>query len=263
MVIRRGMAGAFAAAMAGAALAGYPAAARPELPPDVVFRPTFLTADYSHGGGTAFVMRLPESGRVFLVSTHRVFGPAGGFDHQLSGADVARVFVAVAAVSAGKSRLAILAGSPVAIHDARVADAAGSERDLSLFPLETWGFAPTLVPERGAVRRGDRVWLAVKSLETETVELRGATISELRRREIRYRLHDQEADYGGTSGAPLLAENGRLLGMHLGILRNEAGQRFGHACPVWAIEEAAEGAPPPGGTAIRQAQPGQSAPPRE
>lgn len=214
---------------------------QPSVPPYILYRPTFLTRDFSHTGGLSFVMRIPESDNAYLISTHRVFGPAGGFDHQLSGADVARVFVAAAGVSVCDPMVAIIAKPSLEVSHAAVATANEAGADVSVFRLKAWGFAAALLPERGPVRRGDRVWVVVKDGQKEAVELRSATIVSLSRGEIRYWLHDQDASYAGSSGAPLVSEAGRLLGMHLDIFRTETEQRYGRASPVWEIERAAAG----------------------
>jgi hypothetical protein len=83
--------------------------------------------------------------------------------------------------------------------------------------------------------RGDAVWIYVKYAGTARTGLEPAVIAWVSEKELRYYFQNQEADLRGTTGAPILAADGRVVGMHLGVFTAASGRKFGYACPSAAM----------------------------
>jgi hypothetical protein len=212
--------------------------AAPKAVPNVIFRPSFLTEDFAHYAGMAFRLKEERSGRHFLVTAHSLFGPAADLDVQMSDEDIARVVVAAVGVSCTDPRVLVLSRRHVSVAGARRADERGAEKDITLFELPAGGPAvPALSLDEAVPVRGDKGWLYVKHADTRRVRLEPVVLAWVSEREIRYFLTDQQADLRGTTGAPILSETGKVLGMHLGVFTSRMGRNFGYAVPAGALAD--------------------------
>lgn len=216
------------------------AGAQPTPPADVIFRPSFLTADFAHYAGMAFRLRQDKSERQFLVTAHSLFGPAADLDVQMSSEDIERVIVAAVGVSCTDPRSVVVARRYVPLAGARRADEKGAEKDLAMFELPARLGERALSLDASPPVRGDRVWVYVKYAGSARVGLEPATLAWVSDREIRYLLDNQEADLRGTTGAPVLSQEGTVVGMHLGVFTAKSGRKFGYACPGGALADALE-----------------------
>ena len=217
------------------------ARAQPVPPPNMIFRPAFLTPDFAHYAGMAFRLEDETSGRHFLVTAHSLFGPAADLDIQMTSEDIERVIVGAVGVSCTDPRSLVLARRYLSLPGARRSDEQGAEKDIAMFELP-----PPRMGERGLrldsapPLRGDRVWVYVKYPNTARVGLEPATLAWVSDKEIRYLLQNQEVDLSGTTGAPVLSADGKVVGMHLGIFTARTGRRFGYATPGLALRQVYE-----------------------
>ena len=228
--------------------------AQPAPPPNVLFRPTFLSQDIAHYAGTAFRVQDATGGQHYLVTAHSLFGPAADMDIQMSSEDIARVIVAAVGVSCTDPRNVVLARNYVPLPGARRADEKGSEKDLAVFELPSRLNEATLVLDPSPPVRGDRVWIYLKNPTTSRVELEAATLAFVAETEIRYILDNQEVDLRGTTGAPLLSAEGRVVGMHLGVFTSKTGRRFGYGPPASAIRAVWAGGQKPAATVLKKVE---------
>jgi hypothetical protein len=60
------------------------------VPQNVLLKPTFLRANDSWSGGTAFLLHVADRAETFMVTPHHLFGPATGQSEQMSADDIAR-----------------------------------------------------------------------------------------------------------------------------------------------------------------------------
>lgn len=209
--------------------------AQPKPPPNVLFRPAFLTPDLAHYAGLAFRLEDEKSGLHHLVTAHSLFGPAADLDVQMTSEDISRVIVAAVGVSCTDPRSVVLARRYLPLPDARRADEKGADKDVAMFELPARLGERALRLDSAVPVRGDRVWLYVKYAGTARVGLEPATLAWISDGELRYFLRDQKADLRGTTGAPLLAEDGSVVGMHIGVFTTATGRKFGFACPALGL----------------------------
>lgn len=221
----------------------------PQVPPNVLFRPVFLTPDFPISAGSAFRLRDPKTNLHYLVTSHSLLGPAGGLEIQMTPMDISRIVMAAAAVSCTDPRIVIIARPYVFIEDARPSDQRGSEHDLALFALPpVTGIEPALQLDTcGQPVTGERVWILLKYAGTQVTGMEPARIVSASPREIRYLCDNEKLDLNGAAGAPILTAQGRVLGMHLGTLKVKSGRLYGYACPASAIQMVLDPAwtPPP------------------
>lgn len=214
------------------------ASATPQVPPNVLFRPTFLTPDFPLSAGTAFRLRDPRTHLHYLVTSHSLLGPAGGLDVQMKPMDISRIVMALAGVSCTDPRVVVLARSYVFIEDARPSDQRGSERDLALFALPPEpGLQPALQLDSAPVLAGDRIWILLKYAGTQVTGMEPGRVVSATPNELRYLCENAKVDLSGAAGAPVLSALGRVVGMHLGTLKVKSGRMYGYACPASAIQQ--------------------------
>ena len=211
--------------------------AQPKPPPNVLFRPAFLTPDLAHYAGLAFRLEDEKSGLHYLVTAHSLFGPAADLDVQMTSEDIARVIVAAVGVSCTDPRSVVLARRYLPLPDARRADEKGADKDIAMFELPARLGERALRLDAAVPVRGDRVWVYVKYPGAARVGLEPATLAWISDGELRYFLQNQDADLRGTTGAPLLADDGSVVGMHLGVFTGGSGRKFGFACPAHALRK--------------------------
>jgi hypothetical protein len=212
-----------------------PVCAQPVPPPNVLFRPTFLSQDIAHYAGTAFRVKDGPTGQPYFVTAHSLFGPAADMDVQMSSEDIARVIVAAVGVSCTDPRNVVIAHNYIPLPGARRADAEGAEKDLAVFELPNRLGDASLLIDPTPLIRGDRVWVYLKYAGTARVGLESAVIAYVSDKEIRYYFENQEADFRGSTGAPILSAEGKVAGMNLGTFTSKTGRRFGYGPPAGAI----------------------------
>lgn len=211
---------------------------------NVVFRPTFLTADISHFAGLSFRVRSEVNGRHYLVGAHSLFGPAAELQEQLTPEQISKVIVGAVGVSINDPAYLVVAKNYVMLADARAADDKGSERDIAAFMVINPTTEPALTMDPAKPINGDRVWLYVKYPGTTRVGLEPASIVWLSDKEIRYHFDHQDVNFSGMMGAPILSPDGNVVGMHIGTFKGKSGTIFGFACPGAEIRRVIDGAAP-------------------
>ena len=228
-----------------------PATPLPKPPPNVIFRPTFLTADIAHYTGMAFRVRSVATNQDYLVTCHSLFSPTFGLDIQMTADDIAHVIVGAVGVSCTDRNVIVVAKPYVYVPNARPADANGAENDLALFRLPARGDEPALLLDPAPPIIGDRVWIYVKYVGTAKVGLEGATIAWKSDKEIRYLLDNQTADLRLVNGAPILSSDSEVVGIHIGTFSSKYGRIFGYACPASSIRALIEPAKKPAKSLMR------------
>lgn len=213
------------------------AQAQPTPPPNVIFRPTVLTADVSYYAGMAFRIQQEGSGLQFLVTAHSLFGPSADLDVQLNNEEIQRAVMGLVGVSCTDPRVVVLARRYLPLVGARRSDDAGSEKDIAVFELSPTPSEPALILDRSPALKGDKVWIFVKYAGTNRVGLEPAVIEGVSKNEIHYAIENQEVNLTGTLGAPVLSSDGSLVAMHLGFFPSAAGRKIGFGSPADAIAD--------------------------
>lgn len=222
------------------ALAETPAApAAPTVAEGFVIRPTFFTDTGSFIAGTAFAVQQGE--RTVVLTAYHLFGPAGGLPAEVAPAEVGKVVREVLLRDAWSDKIIGRTERALLLDDAATlsTDAA---RDLVVFPLAP--VDPSNVGARlgmvklqagrlaeKAPKVGDVVYLAAARTGAAD-RVYPAKIVEVAPAGLYYQLDASTLDMTGMSGAPLLAADGTILGMHLGGGLMDDGALIGVANPA-------------------------------
>ena len=223
--------------LAGCAYGSEAVELHPNLPAHVVFRPTFLTRDYSFTSGTGFLVEGKSTSSSFLVTVHHIFGPVGGLEEQFSGDLIPAVFLRAVGFSFDQKPLLLTTDEGVPVHDARKADTKGSERDIALFRVRGWSANKSLELVSKPPAVAEKVWLVLRDTARNNLRFAEATVAYESSTEIRYLLTNADLNYSGASGAPVVNAAGEVVGMHIGLFTSKSGRTFGFACPAAAIRE--------------------------
>lgn len=207
----------------------------PTIPPTAVHRVDYATAQGAFAGGNAFVLRSDDA--LLALTALHLFGPRMGHPDQLTSADLPEridriVFPHDAVLEPWEASDAIV------LPSAEVSEQMGTG-DLAAFELiDAPGTAlEALEPSSEALQEEQRVWLvapgqheADPGRRLHAAQIRSVADDDL----IEFRF-EEPIQLAGISGAPLLDEAGRVVGMSIG--GGMAGpQHVGLAIPVAMIE---------------------------
>ena len=208
----------------------------PPLPKLALFKPTFLELNSSWSAGTAFSLKVPRKDEQVLVMPDHLFGPAGGQDTQMTPDDIAEQVRAVVGLSMQDKRTVIVAGPYLKIADAHPLDETGVDKDLAVFPLRTKQEANAFELADRSPERDDRVYMFARLRGESEPKLLPGTVIRSSDTELVYLFESSVFDAAGTSGAPILNSDGKVVGMNVGGTESN-GKQYGFANPAAAIRK--------------------------
>jgi hypothetical protein len=189
-----------------------------------ICRPEFATAQGKLAAGTAFLARsrTQAQSEVLLVTAHHLFGPDGGLSKQVSWKDLPTFVRSVRCKSLASSNSTLSAGRPLLIKDARPQSEEGAAGDVA-------AFQPKAPPEAKAAKVNgleirttppapkSRVWLVAQVAAGAPPEklLHPATLVGVNREWITFAYEDAKLDLTATSGAPIVDDEGRVVGINV------------------------------------------------
>ena len=212
------------------------AAAEPRPDANALTLPTFLfERRHAITAGVAFLAE--ENGQRFLVTAYHVLGPAGGLKTRIAPREVPREVKAIAGVCLGESEKGVLVGAPLLlVEDARPIDDQGGERDVTLAVVKDSDGPTPLKLSANAPAAGDRVWLFARMMDRDRPMTYAAKITQVSATAIQYELEDSSLNLRALSGAPVLDDDGAVVGMHLGFGKMDE-KLVAAAVPAGAIRE--------------------------
>ena len=221
-----------------------PAAVRPpSMVSRAVCQPTFQTVDGEFSAGTAFVTRLQATtgsapSPAILVTAHHLFGPDGGLPRQIAGNDLPAFVVSVRCEGLENAADVIAAKRPLRVVDARPYSAPGNPRDVALFPLPAQDSRSLLLSDEGVGLRSP-VWLIARVAggEPPAKLLHEARVATMNARWLEFDYRNPNLDLTATSGAPIVDERGRVVGINIGV-RRAGGRLIGVAQPASVLRAA-------------------------
>lgn len=189
--------------------------ADPPIPKDCLYKPTFLMLDDSWTAGTAFLVRLPGQQDLFLITANHLFGPDAGLKAQMPPDDIASLVTGVAALSMQDIHQAFWFPTFIKIADANSADNRIYSKDIAVFKrpdipeLQVLDFASEMP------KKGDKVWLFARQRGDDTPALIPGVVEQADADKLTYIFDSSDFRLAGTSGAPVLNEAGKVVGMNL------------------------------------------------
>ncbi|MDC0673687.1 DUF4240 domain-containing protein [Nannocystis radixulma] len=184
----------------------------PPLVRGAVNKPEFVSVMGPFAAGSAFPLAFPELGRDLLVSCQHLFGPAGGLSKDVPGEFMDRFVESVNLSDPFDGAPTGTAGRSLAIPGANGDDAT---HDLCAFALPEGHALPLLRLAARNPSQGDVVFLAgsVRAGAPRTRRLhRAVKVADDRGLGV-VAFERPDLALGGTSGAPLLSEQGEVVGL--------------------------------------------------
>ncbi len=222
--------------------------AAPEIPACFAISPTFATADDTHSVGTMFATKIGD--RVVLLTAHHLFGPPGGFDKALGGAEVAST---VQSVTLRDAYTYVSCGSaePRAVADAQPMGDQGAHRDVAVFvPKRASGLkslelnagqrspaARPLAEKAAAV--GDVVYLVARVGEGTPRTFTGEVV-QATAKALYFKYQDATLELAAANGAAVLNAAGEVVGLHLSSGKMGDGTLVGVANPAASLRARAQ-----------------------
>jgi trypsin-like peptidase len=218
-------------------LCSLPTSAQVPLPPDGLFKPTFLTANSSWYAGTAFLLRAPNNPTPLLITCHHLFGPAAGLEQQMSADDIVQQVKGAVALSIQNQKTIVVAPRHLKVQGAHPFDQTGCDKDLAIFAVESPAKLSPFELSTDSLRPGDPVYMFARLRGTNQPKLFPATLARLTPTSIQYIFADKSIELGGTSGAPILDSDGKVVAMNLGGGEVQ-GKLLGIGNPASALRKA-------------------------
>jgi hypothetical protein len=184
--------------------------------PQGLFKPTFLLPNDSWSAGTAFLVRTPEQSEPVMITCHHLFGPAAGLREQLSSDQIAAQVCGAVGLSMQDGKTIVVATTYLPIQNAGVFNQAGAAKDLAPFvvsnaqKLKVFEFAEKMPS------KGDVVYLFARLRGEAEPKLFRAVVSKVDWTGVAYVFNEKSLDLRGSSGAPLINEEGKVVAMNLG-----------------------------------------------
>jgi hypothetical protein len=184
---------------------------------DAVCRPTFQVGKADKRAGTAFVM---ETGLknipVALFTAHHLFGPDGGMGRQMTWQEVPKSVKGASCESFDRKHR-VKATAAVPVTDARTySERGGPMRDIAVLPVPAAEVTP-LKLAKDAPAIGANVWLIGQAFAgaPATLFLHKAKVVLSGDIALSYEFADPKLNLAGTSGAPIVNENGEVVAISL------------------------------------------------
>jgi len=210
--------------------------ADPVRPPQVLYKPNFLLLDDSWTAGTGFIVRLKQPGLFFITANH-LFGPDAGLKSQMPPDDIARDVKGVVGLSMQKTSETIWFPEFIKIADADSVESQAYAKDIAVFRRNDMPDIQALEFAEDMPKKGDRVWVFARQRGDDVPGLLAATVEEASDTALIYVFDKSDFRLAGTSGAPVLNEAGKVVGINLagGLMPDK--QFKGWANPVSAIRQ--------------------------
>lgn len=191
-----------------------------------VFQPRFRTSRGRLSIGTAFLANV--KGQSLLLTAHHLFGVSGGLERELGWDELSGLIQKVEAFSLQSSDLKITAKPVLPIEGAESYSPERVDGDVAAFLVDSTKVVPLGLADR-LPDGGARVFLLARDSENGR-KVHAARVIETAEPGLVY-MFDDTLSMRGISGAPIVDENGWVVGIHLGGGYRQ-GQGIGLANPV-------------------------------
>jgi hypothetical protein len=206
----------------------------PTVPEKGLYKPTFLRLNGSWSAGTAFVIEWPGRNEPFMVMPDHLFGPDAGLEQQMTPDQIATDVCGAVGLSMQDKQTIIVAGPCVKLPDAHPLGKEGTDKDLEVFPLKPDQKCDVFELAEKQPQNGSPIYMFARLRgETEPKMIPGKVVRSSDS-ELVYVFDDDIFNAAGTSGAPIIDSDGKVVGMNVDETESK-GKQYGFANPASAM----------------------------
>jgi hypothetical protein len=180
-------------------------------------------------------VRIEGQTGLFLITANHLFGPDAGLQKQMTPDDIASQVEGVAALSMQDLSKDFWFPNFIKIADADSVENQKYSKDLAIFNTSDIPELQVLELADAMPKKGDRVWVFARQRGDTTPALCPATVDQADPDKLTYIFDNADYRLPGTSGAPVLNEQGKVVGMNLAGGTTSNKQFKGWANPIIGI----------------------------
>ena len=188
----------------------------PRVPENCIYKPTFMTGYTSFTGGTCFLCTVPEMDGVFMLTAHNLFGKACGLTRDYTWEEMPKLYQVMTALSMTDIKHSITSSLPLTIPGARGMDKSGYDHDLAGYRVDSSNSSSALTLSAVRPMVGQIVYLLARQHGKEELEMMRAIVRKSSEAEFEYTYFSVGLNLVGTSGAPVLNQNGEVVAINIG-----------------------------------------------
>lgn len=207
----------------------------PVLLENTILRPTFELKDDSFEAGTAFAVDMPDEKVSLVLTALHLFGPDGGLDKNIPSTELPSIVEKVTFEDAFSGKDCGECIKVLNIPDAKPSP--DIDKDIVAFYYGDNMKVPKLKISDELPKIGESVWLAAPILgASKDQKLYKGKVSYSKDKMILYAFDDKTISLQATSGAPVLNNEGKVVGINIGSI-NKNGQLIGAANPCTSFKK--------------------------
>jgi len=178
-------------------------------------RPTFETTDGEYSAGTAFPVTLPGRDTPVILTAIHLFGTSGGLQREIPSAQLGQFVQRVHLMNAFGDERVGTATRNILISDAAPMGKPSAAGDIAAFEGDPGLNVTALSLASRVPASGYPVWLVADVRNRPGQRLHRAWVRSNLGGELEYAF-DEQLELQATSGAPVLDQNGDIVGIQLG-----------------------------------------------
>lgn len=187
----------------------------PKISEGTIFLPDFVLRSNETSGGVIFAAQTIGDERPVLISAMHLLGPSTGMQKQLTVEEISTDWLAITAYDVVSKEQSAFSGIGLGLPGASAVYESSPTGDVMAFVPQSDESLNAMPLESEDPQPGDILWLPSPCLTNEALKHRAICEGVVPKGFLAY-LFDDEIQISGTSGAPVVNQQGKVVAVHRG-----------------------------------------------